>query len=344
MDAVAVARAGPDAGQVDVPDVGRDLLDGDALSRRRRRRGRARRGRRARRRARSSSPARPRSRRAGRAARARPPGHRVTSAPASAGRTTCRRGLGVVGGDAHAARPRHRDGGPRPEVRDEPASPRPTPSQRRGLVELDLARVAVLQLAAHLEQPRVERAQRRVAARRVELRAPEGRRVLRVGHLLAANAAKAANSRRRPSRVAAAISSSMWSVKNWNGAVSPYSSPMKSIGVNGDSSVHEGGERSRLGGQAVAEGAVADLVVVLAKTTKAAAGGRRRARRSGGGGSSSTAVVDVGPPEGLGQVRDRAELGVVAVALAGEQHAQRVVEVVGPVGVAAPAAASARAR
>ena len=51
------------------------------------------------------------------------------------------------------------------------------------------------------------------------------------------NAAKAANSRRRPSRVATAISSSMWSEKNWNGAVSPYSSPWKSIGVNGDSSV-----------------------------------------------------------------------------------------------------------
>ena len=52
------------------------------------------------------------------------------------------------------------------------------------------------------------------------------------------NAAKRANSRRRPSRVASAMSGSMWSVKNWNGAVSPYSSPMNSIGVNGDSRTH----------------------------------------------------------------------------------------------------------
>ena len=51
------------------------------------------------------------------------------------------------------------------------------------------------------------------------------------------NSAKAANSRRRPSRVAVAIDSSMWSEKNWNGASSPCSSPWKSIGVNGDSSV-----------------------------------------------------------------------------------------------------------
>src|SRR5829696_8366153 len=52
-----------------------------------------------------------------------------------------------------------------------------------------------------------------------------------------ANAAKDANSRRRPSRVATAISSSMWSLKNWNGARSPCSSPWKIIGANGDSSV-----------------------------------------------------------------------------------------------------------
>ena len=38
-------------------------------------------------------------------------------------------------------------------------------------------------------------------------------------------------------RVASAIFFSMWSVKNWKGASSPYSSPMKSIGVNGLSRV-----------------------------------------------------------------------------------------------------------
>jgi hypothetical protein len=47
------------------------------------------------------------------------------------------------------------------------------------------------------------------------------------------NEANAENSRRRPSRVALAISASMWSEKNWNGATSPYSSPWNSIGVNG---------------------------------------------------------------------------------------------------------------
>ena len=70
----------------------------------------------------------------------------------------------------------------------------------------------------------------------------------------------------------------MWSVKNWNGAASPYSSPMNSIGVNGDSSVQKRGERPDLGGQAVAEGAVADLVVVLVEDDEllgAAVVGRR---------------------------------------------------------------------
>ena len=51
------------------------------------------------------------------------------------------------------------------------------------------------------------------------------------------NDANVANSWRRPSRVASAIALSMWSEKNWNGAGSPYSSPMNSIGVNGESSV-----------------------------------------------------------------------------------------------------------
>ena len=60
----------------------------------------------------------------------------------------------------------------------------------------------------------------------------------------------------------------MWSEKNWNGARSPYSSPMNSIGVNGASSVQNAASGRAALGQAVAVGAVADLVVVLAKTTK----------------------------------------------------------------------------
>ena len=59
---------------------------------------------------------------------------------------------------------------------------------------------------------------------------------------------------RRPSRVASAIAGSMWSVKNWNGAGSPYSSPMKSSGVHGEKSARRrrraarpaaGGRRAR---------------------------------------------------------------------------------------------------
>ena len=66
VDAVAVALAGPDAGQVAVPVERRALASARAASRgRRRRTGTARRARRARRRARSSCPRRPTSRRAG---------------------------------------------------------------------------------------------------------------------------------------------------------------------------------------------------------------------------------------------------------------------------------------
>ncbi len=43
-----------------------------------------------------------------------------------------------------------------------------------------------------------------------------------------------ANSRRRPSRTDAASSGSPWSVKNWKGVEAPQSSPMNSIGVNGE--------------------------------------------------------------------------------------------------------------
>ena len=39
-----------------------------------------------------------------------------------------------------------------------------------------------------------------------------------------------------PAAVASSSSGSPWSTKNGNGAVSPYSSPMNSSGVNGDSS------------------------------------------------------------------------------------------------------------
>ena len=86
--------------------------------------------------------------------------------------------------------------------------------------------------------------------------------------------------------MASAISSSMWSEKNWNGAGSPYSSPMNSIGVNGDSSVQNAASGRAVARHPVAEGAVADLIVVLEKTTNrsggtSSAGAPKRRRRNG---------------------------------------------------------------
>ena len=58
---------------------------------------------------------------------------------------------------------------------------------------------------------------------------------------------------------------------------------MNSIGVNGDSSVQNAASGRAVGGQPVAEGAVADLVVVLGEDDEALRAARpRRGRRSGG--------------------------------------------------------------
>ena len=136
----------------------------------------------------------------------------------------------------------------------------------------------------------------------------------------------------------------MWSQKNWNGAGSPYSSPMNSIGVNGESSMQNAASAAHRRREPIAEGAVADLVVVLAKTTNCS-GGRSPAgapkRRAAEG--RVVAVVDERTIERLRQIGDAAEVRVVAVALAGQQHEQCVVEVIGPLGVAAPAAERRRA-
>ena len=131
-------------------------------------------------------------------------------------------------------------------------------------------------------------------------------------------------------------SSSMWSEKNRNGAVSPYSSPWKSIGVNGARQVSSAASGRACDRQPVAEGAVADLVVVGGEDDEALAAARRRpARRSGARGSSRGAVVHVRAVERLGERAEVVELVVPAVGLAGEGDAQRVVEVVRPRGVAA---------
>ena len=124
----------------------------------------------------------------------------------------------------------------------------------------------------------------------------------------------------------------MWSVKNWNGARSPYSSPMNSIGVNGDSSTQNAASAQRLGRQPVAERAVADLVVVLVEDDELLGPAVRRRRAEALAAERRVAaVVDeraVGTPS-RGRAT-RAELRVVALALVGQQRAHRVVEVVGP--------------
>ena len=100
------------------------------------------------------------------------------------------------------------------------------------------------------------------------------------------------------------------------------------------------GERARLGGRAVAVGAVADLVVIGGEDDEALGRdvGRRRAEAVPAEGGER-AVVDVRAVEGLGERAEVAELLVPAVGLAGEGDAEGVVEVVGPGGVAPPAAA-----
>ena len=134
----------------------------------------------------------------------------------------------------------------------------------------------------------------------------------------------------------------MWSVKNWNGARSPYSSPMNSIGVKGDSSVQQRGQRPRRRGQPVAERAVADLVVVLGEHDellgRPVVGGRAEAAPRN---SDQSPSCTCGRRNALASCATVAEVRVVAVALAGEQDAQRVVEVVGPLRVAAAAAGRA---
>ena len=61
--------------------------------------------------------------------------------------------------------------------------------------------------------------------------------------------ANASNSRRLPVRVASAIAGSMWSVKNWKGRSSKYSSPMKRSGVHGEKSVTAAATLSASGGR-----------------------------------------------------------------------------------------------
>ncbi len=94
----------------------------------------------------------------------------------------------------------------------------------------------------------------------------------------------------------------------------------------------------------VAERAVADLVVVGGEDDEAlgrdVVGGRAEAAAAE---RRERAVVDVRAVERLGQRAEVGELLVPAVGLAGQRDVQRVVEVVGPGRVAAPAALLGRA-
>ena len=142
----------------------------------------------------------------------------------------------------------------------------------------------------------------------------------------------------------------MWSEKNWNGAVLAVLLAHEQHRHERREQRAERRQRAGLGRQPVAERAVADLVVVLVEDHEPL--GRHVVGRRAEPAAAEArpgAVVDERPVQALGQVGDPPELGVVAVALVGDERADAVVEVVGPGGVAAepaapPAAASPSGR
>ncbi len=77
----------------------------------------------------------------------------------------------------------------------------------------------------------------------------------------------------------------MWSVKNWNGAVSPYSSPMNSIGTYGDSSVQKAASGWTSAGRRSPKARLPTWSWFWSKTTncstrRSAAGAPKRRRRN----------------------------------------------------------------
>ena len=199
------------------------------------------------------------------------------------------------------------------------------------------------QRPARAQQRGVERAQLRAPAAR-ELGALEGGRVLRIGHLLAGELGEGGE------LLAAALAGRVG-----HALVDVIGEELKRSalavllaheqhGSEGCQQRAERGQRPHAGGQPVAEGAVADLVVVLGEDDellgRAIVGAGAEAPPAEG---RVGAVVHVRAVEGLGQLRHLAELLVPARALAGEQRAQGVVEVVGPDGVVAVAALARRA-
>ena len=103
------------------------------------------------------------------------------------------------------------------------------------------------------------------------------------------------------------------------------------------------GQRLHVPGQAIAEGTVSDLIVVLGEDDEAL--GRhviRRGAKTAAAIRRVGAVVHVRPTQRLGQIAHLPELDVVPIALVGDQRAQGVVEVVCPSAVAAVSAAPRR--
>ena len=148
--------------------------------------------------------------------------------------------------------------------------------------------------------------------------------------------------RRRPSRArrtrragrratASASPGSVWSVKYCHGVPAPHSSPMNSIGVNG-------AVRTRPGAD-LAAGPREQVGDPVARRPGCRPGrGPAGSRGSGAPGSRSTStgrpwlrprnadqrpVVEEHPGQGLGERRERAEVGVVALPLAGQGRVQR---------------------
>ena len=199
--------------------------------------------------------------------------------------------------------------------------------------------------AVHVQHPRVPAG---ADLTPVELRALERLRVLRIGHDGRVPPIRS-NSAIRASAVAFPSSGSGWEVKNWNGVDAAHSSPWKSIGVNGPASGQQRGARElvvveRLG-DPVADRAVADLVVVLAGDDEAPGRhlvGVDRMAVVAVAERGERPVVEEAALDHLRQRRQRLEVGVVAVGLAGQRHVHGVVEVVAPLRVQPVAAGLAR--
>ena len=333
-----------DARQVAVPVERRCARSARRTSRRRRRRtGTARRARRARRRSRSSCRSPSQVAPSGNGA----PGQTSISAPAlpaSGGRTT-KPGSSVgscVASTTSSARSRGTCTGARAKLASSVYSPRRTASQpARSSKSIASTSPGGSSRRSAQQLARAARAGPPARPRASAWSAAKVAGSCGSGTSAPRNSAKAANSRRRPSRVASAISWSMWSEKNWNGARSPYSSPWKSIGVKGDSSVQSAASGRASTGSRSPKRAVADLVVVGGEDDEAL--GRDvvgAARRSGGWRNVEyVPSCTCGRWNALASSAERRRTRRTSPPVSPvSSDAQRVVEVVGPGGVAAPAA------